>query len=141
MMAPGVHRGVEVFVGLLAAGGGAASFVVGVRVLRSIAEGGFDGNGMTAKAFTLLLSLPLSMWCAQMAWRLWSGRGRAGTKAQLSPVMYAMTGVALLALFGVQMAGRHQPSVAGATVFVAAALGLFGLAGAQRRAERRSKGP
>ena len=118
--------------GTLTAGGGVLSFAIGVAVLYSIAENGLDEDKV-AELVTLLLAIPLSMLCAQIAWRLWMGPGRKRTRSLPSRLMYVVSGLALLGLLAALLAGAHPPSAFRIGTLAVAALGLFGMAAAQRR--------
>ena len=133
------YRGIELGVGLLSAAGAVASFLVGMVVMRSIGRNDSTGGDKTWQILSLVLSLPVGLWCGQLAWRLWTGRGRAGTPGLLSPATYLLFGVgAVVALVAILVTSRGS-AAGGVAILLTLALTSFGMAKAQHRAERNAR--
>ena len=138
-IAHGAYRGIEFLVGVLAAVGSAASFLMGILVIQSISQGQPTGAAKTGLLAILVLFIPVGAWCGQIAWRLWSGRGRAGTHGLLSPTAFALFGIGLLVGVAALLADSSTRSPRGVGILLATAFAMFGMAAAQRRAERKGR--
>lgn len=133
------YRLMEIAVGVLAAAGSAMSLLMAGGIVVVLARGQASGIDTKWKVLILLISIPLGVCCAQIAWRLWTGRGRARSGALLSPTMMVLSGAGLMAFLGALLLSSPGPSPVTAAMLLATSLALFGMAAAQRRAERKGR--
>jgi hypothetical protein len=138
-LAQGVHRGADLLVGLVAAAGSVMSAWTAVIMFRSQAHPRFPEDSGPGQAAIAILMIPVTIWCAQIAWRLWSGHERPYGGGLLSPTVFVLSGLGVLAFLVSLVVSRGTAELRAAPVLLGLALSLFAMAAGRRRTQRQKE--